>query len=118
MPVQNFTVYLNIYLWVMLLYSSRCELFSSNIFKIQKEDSVVGIVPCLWAGRPRGWSLSPVGPRIFSSPRRPDQLWGQPNLLSPGINWPGCEANHLPPASAEVKKMWIYTSTPPYAFMA
>jgi hypothetical protein len=22
------------------------------------------------------------------------------------------------PASAEVKKMWIYTSTPPYAFMA
>jgi hypothetical protein len=21
------------------------------------------------------------------------------------------------PASAEVKKMWIYTSTPPYAFM-
>jgi hypothetical protein len=23
-----------------------------------------------------------------------------------------------PPTSAEVKKMWIYTSTPPYAFMA
>jgi hypothetical protein len=23
-----------------------------------------------------------------------------------------------PPASAEVKKIWIYTSTPPYAFMA
>jgi hypothetical protein len=28
------------------------------------------------------------------------------------------EADHSPPASAEVKKMWIYTSTPPYAFMA
>jgi hypothetical protein len=26
--------------------------------------------------------------------------------------------DHSPPASAEVKKMWIYTSTPPYAFVA
>jgi hypothetical protein len=29
-----------------------------------------------------------------------------------------CEADHSHPASAEVKKIWIYTSTPPYAFMA
>jgi hypothetical protein len=28
------------------------------------------------------------------------------------------EADHSPRTSAEVKKMWIYTSTPPYAFMA
>jgi hypothetical protein len=28
------------------------------------------------------------------------------------------EADHSRPASAEVKKMWIYTSTPTYAFMA
>jgi hypothetical protein len=27
------------------------------------------------------------------------------------------EADHSPPASAVVKKMWIYTSTTPYAFM-
>jgi hypothetical protein len=27
-------------------------------------------------------------------------------------------SNHSPPTSAEVKKMWIYTSTTPYAFMA
>jgi hypothetical protein len=25
---------------------------------------------------------------------------------------------YSPPTSAKVKKMWIYTSTPPYAFMA
>jgi hypothetical protein len=31
---------------------------------------------------------------------------------------PGHDADHSPPASAKVKKMWIYTSTPPYAFMA
>jgi hypothetical protein len=30
----------------------------------------------------------------------------------------GHETDHSPPASAEVKKMWICTSTPPYAFMA
>jgi hypothetical protein len=38
--------------------------------------------------------------------------------LSPGVKRSGPEADHAPPASAEVKKMWIYTSTPPYAFMA
>jgi hypothetical protein len=26
----------------------------------------------------------PIGSRIFSSPRRPDRLWGPPNLLSNG----------------------------------
>jgi hypothetical protein len=35
----------------------------------------------------------------------------------PGLKWPGREADHSPPTSAEVKKMWIYTSTLPYAFM-
>jgi hypothetical protein len=29
----------------------------------------------------------------------------------------GHEADHSPPANAEVKKMWIYTSTSPSAFM-
>jgi hypothetical protein len=38
--------------------------------------------------------------------------------LFPGVKQPEREADHSPPAVAEVKKMWIYTSTPPYAFMA
>jgi hypothetical protein len=67
----------------------------------------------------------PVGPRIFSSPRHPDQLSGPPNLLSNGyqgcsprgVKQQGREADHSPPTNAKVKKMWIYTSTPPYAFM-
>jgi hypothetical protein len=37
---------------------------------------------------------------------------------SPGLKRQGREADHSPPTSAEVKKMWIYTSTPPYVFMA
>jgi hypothetical protein len=35
----------------------------------------------------------------------------------PGVKRPGREADRSPPASAEVKKMWIYTSIPTYAFM-
>jgi hypothetical protein len=53
----------------------------------------------------------PVGSRIFSSSRRPDRFWGPGNLLSNGVSgdlsWevkrPGREADHSPPASAEVK---------------
>jgi hypothetical protein len=36
----------------------------------------------------------------------------------PGVKQLGREADHSSPVSAEVKKMWIYTSTPPYAFIA
>jgi hypothetical protein len=41
-----------------------------------------------------------------------------PGDLSPGVKLPVREADSSPPTSAEVKKMWIYTSTTPYAFMA
>jgi hypothetical protein len=34
------------------------------------------------------------------------------------VNWLKHEADHSPPTSAEVRNMWIYTLTPPYAFMA
>jgi hypothetical protein len=34
------------------------------------------------------------------------------------VKQPGREADQSPIASAEVKKTCIYTSTPPYAFMA
>jgi hypothetical protein len=37
--------------------------------------------------------------------------------LSPGVKRPGRESDHSP-TSAEVKKMWLYTSTSPCAFMA
>jgi hypothetical protein len=35
-----------------------------------------------------------------------------------GVKRQGREADHSPPTITEVKKMWIYTSTPPYVFMA
>ncbi|PNF27774.1 hypothetical protein B7P43_G09210, partial [Cryptotermes secundus] len=50
-------------------------------------------------------------------PTQPPIQW-VPGGISSGLKRRGREANHSPLASAEVKKMWIYTSTPPYAFMA
>jgi hypothetical protein len=35
-----------------------------------------------------------------------------------GAKRPGREADHSHPTSVEVKNTWIYTSTPPYVFMA
>jgi hypothetical protein len=37
--------------------------------------------------------------------------------VSPGIKRQWREADHSPPTSAEVKKIWIYISTPPYVFV-
>jgi hypothetical protein len=38
-------------------------------------------------------------------------------LFLRGIKRPGRDADHSSPSSAEVKKTWIYISTPPYVFM-
>jgi hypothetical protein len=49
-------------------------------------------------------------------PTQPPIQWVL-GALSLDVKWQGREADHQPPASAEVKKMWIYTFTPPHAFM-
>jgi hypothetical protein len=41
-----------------------------------------------------------------------------PGAPSLGVKRPGCEADHSPPSSAELKNAWSYTSTPQYTFMA
>jgi hypothetical protein len=79
----------------------------------------------LLAGRSRGQNSCPGEVEIFhfsmsSGPAlgctQPPIQWVS-EALSPGVKRPGREADHSPPTSAEVKKMWIYTSTPSYAFM-
>jgi len=41
-----------------------------------------------------------------------------PQICSVAVKWPGREADHSPPSSAEVKNVCSYTSTPHYVFMA
>jgi hypothetical protein len=45
-------------------------------------------------------------------PTQPPIQW-VPGALSPGLKRQGREAENSPPTSAEVKKIWIYTSSPP-----
>jgi hypothetical protein len=55
---------------------------------------------------------------LFSKSSRPALRSTQPPIqwvpaaLSPGVKRSGREVDHSPPTSAEVKRMWIYTSTP------
>jgi hypothetical protein len=67
--------------------SMLCLLSSSYIFN----SAVIIIIRSIF-GIATGYGLEdcgegievPVGSRMFSSPRRPDQLWGSPSLLSNG----------------------------------
>jgi hypothetical protein len=84
----------------------------------RSQDSVVGIATS-YGLYDRGVGVRvPVGSRFFSSPKRPDRRSTQPPIqwvpgaLSPGVKQPEREVDHSPPTSTEVKKMWIYTSTP------
>jgi hypothetical protein len=56
------------------------------------------------------------GRELFLRHRVQDWLWGPTSLLSngtlsPGVKWPGREADHSPPSSTEVKNAWSYNST-------
>jgi hypothetical protein len=58
--------------------------FLSWYVHIQSRDSAVGIAAG-YGLDDRGVGVRfPVRSRIFSSPLRPDRLWGPPNLLSNG----------------------------------
>jgi hypothetical protein len=53
-------------------------------------------------------STCSTSPRPALWPTKPRIQW-VPWALSPRVKRPGCEADHSPPLSAEVKKIWIYT---------
>jgi hypothetical protein len=84
-------------------------------------DSKVGITTGYWLDYCGVSSSSPCKFKnsLFSTSSRPNLRSIQPPIQwVTGVKWPGREADHSPPTSAEVKKMWNYTPTPPYAFMA
>jgi hypothetical protein len=83
-------------------------------FDVGGKGSLVGIA-----------TSSPDRVKNFHSPCRSYRLWGSLNFLSNryrglfgGVMRPGRESDHSFQTSVEIKKTWIYTSTPPYVFMA
>jgi hypothetical protein len=66
------------------------------------------------------------GKGFFSSPPRPDRLWGPPSIIcnaNLGVPTPrgkrlGCEPDRSPPSTAEAKNVWSYISTPQHVFKA
>jgi hypothetical protein len=113
-----------------LLYATLyCQdtyfLHYTYVFHNMGRDSTVGIATGYRLDDPRGRSRSlSRGKNIrFSTSFRPTLGFTQPPIhwvsgaLSPGVKRPGYEADNSP-TGAKVKKLWIYTSTPPYAFMS
>jgi hypothetical protein len=99
----------------------------NSLFYTRSLDSSVGIATGYGLDDQEGGggSSSPFRVRnfLFSISSRP--AWVHPTSYKMGtggsflgLKRQGREADHSPPTSAEVKKMWIYTSTPPYVFMA
>jgi hypothetical protein len=93
--------------------------FFCLLFFERSRDNAVGIATSYGNGRPRGRSSSHsrVKNFLFSKSSRPALRSTQPPIqwvtgaLSAGVKRPGREVDHSPPTSAEVKKIWIYTST-------
>jgi hypothetical protein len=73
-------------------------------------------VGALSRGRVKKFSFSMLSRLALGSTQPPIQR--VPGTLFPGVKRQGREADSSPPTSAEVKKMWVNTSTPPYVFMA
>jgi hypothetical protein len=89
-------------------------------------DSLVGIATGYGLDDQGGGSSSPGRVKKFSllhvvqtgSGVHPTSYKMGTGSSFPGVKRQGREADHSPATSAEVKKMWIYTSTPSYVFMA
>jgi hypothetical protein len=102
LPPHLYFHLLHIILYIMQLYQSRSSLFF--FFYLTYYPYYLNVLSSTSSGP----ALEPTQPPIRSVPR----------ALSLGVKRQGREAVHLCPTSAEVRKMWIYTSTPPYTFMA
>jgi hypothetical protein len=100
------------------------DVFGTRTVSLVSRDSSVGIATAYGLDDRGVGVLVPVGSRIFSTSSRPALGPTQPRIpwvsgvFPPGVKQQWREDDQSPPATADVKKMWIYTSTSLYAFMA
>jgi hypothetical protein len=97
--------------------SASQHVLSACMCPDQSRGSSVGITSGY--GVPGGGEdfLLSVTSRPVMGPTSPPIQW-VPRDFSPEVKLPGREADHSPPTNVEVKKMWIYTPTPPYTLIA
>jgi hypothetical protein len=65
-------------------YNIHFNIFSPLHIGLRSRDSAVGIATGYGLNDRRVGVRAPVGPRMFSSSRRPERLWGPHNLLFNG----------------------------------
>jgi hypothetical protein len=110
---------------IYFIMRSYVHIFNSSTSIGWNRDSVVGIATSYVLDDRVVGVRVPVGSRIFTSPIVQTGSGAHPTSYTMGtwvsflgVKRPGCEACHWPPTSAEVKKMWIYTSTLLYVLIA
>jgi hypothetical protein len=104
---------------------NRCNCSKYKVFYVLRSRNSA-YSDWLRTGRQRGRSSSPGEGKkfLFSKSSRPALRSTQPptqsvsGTFSPEAKRQERESYHSPPNNAEVKKMWIYTPTPLYAFIA
>jgi hypothetical protein len=107
--------------WLYFIHRDIETLFYSSLDKNRSRDSSVGIATGYGLDDQMGGSWSPGRVKNFHFSISSRSALGStqpPTKWVPGVKRQGREADHSPPTSAEVKKVWIYTSTPLYVFMA
>jgi hypothetical protein len=105
----------------ILCWSACDDVSSETIYSVEfyEDRSVMNFK---WFGGKRSWpnrGTIPEGLRKITKTSVgitgvPTEIWSQ----YPEVKQPGRESDHSPQTRVQVRKMWIYTSTPPYAIMA
>jgi hypothetical protein len=105
---------------IQILRRTTSVILKDLILERESRDRAVGITTGYGLNDQGNEVRVPVGGRIFTSPCHSDwpPIQWVPGALFPWVKRPRREADHSPPTSAEVNKIWIYTFTPTYVFMA